>query len=228
MIDSTITRMAAPGILSFQNRLMIWEPPALRVPGDSTPEPDDATLLRAMHRGDADALVAFYDRYGRIAFALAYRVLGNASTAEEVVQDTFMRLWQQAGTFESSRGNVRTWLLTIVHNRSIDMLRGRHGRQRTEQDLSAIAYRASPDDVWTEVTERLQRERVCAAVSKLPEDQQTAIRLAYFDGLTHQEIAAKTGIPLGTVKGRMRLGLHKLRAILSTGEMINGGDHGSQ
>lgn len=228
MIDSNIATLAAASAVPFWNRPLAWEIRIVTAPRDTTAEPDDATLLAGVHRGDPDALVAIYDRYGRLAFALAYRVLGNASTAEEVVQDAFTRLWQQAGAYDASRGNARTWLLTIVHNRSIDMLRGRHGRQRTEQDLSAVAYRASSTDVWTEVSERLRREQVQAAVRELPDDQQAAIKLAYFDGLTHQEIAEQTGLPLGTVKGRMRLGLRKLRGILHTEEMTHGGDHDSQ
>jgi RNA polymerase sigma-70 factor (ECF subfamily) len=227
MIDSTVSWIAATTAVPFWNRPLVWEIRPLITPPETPAEPDDASLLQAVQRGDADALVAIYDRYGRVAFALAYRVLGNAATAEEVVQDAFMRLWQQASSYDASRGNVRTWLLTIVHNRSIDMLRGRYGRQRTEQNLSAVAYRASSTDVWLEVSERLRREQVHEAVGTLPDDQQAAIKLAYFDGLTHQQIAEKTGLPLGTVKGRMRLGLRKLRGILDSGEMTDGGNHGS-
>lgn len=179
------------------------------------PVNDDVELLRSIASGDAESLVALYDRYGRLAFGLAYRILGDAPAAEEVVQDAFMRVWRQAARFDPSRGAVRSWLLSIVHNRSIDLLRGREGRRRSESGLEGIERTLAEPDVWGEVALTLRRERVRHAVAALPAEQRSAIELAYFDGLTHSEIAERTGIPLGTIKSRLRLGLKKLHDALT-------------
>ena len=182
-------------------------------------EPDDAELLRAAARRDPAALMALYDRYGRLAFGLAYRVLGDAGIAEEAVQDAFMLVWRRADTFDPGRGSgVRAWLLTIVHHKAID-LRRRHARATTMDDIADVAADAAltASDAWSAVGERLERDRVRAAVAALPPEQRRAIELAYFDGLTHREIAERLGAPLGTVKGRMRLGLRKLAESLAEG-----------
>ena len=177
---------------------------------------DDLQLIQAVVRQDPAALMALYDRHGRLAFALAYRILGDPGAAEEAVQDAFMLVWRRAATFDPARGSgVRAWLTTIVHHRAIDLLRKRAGRQRDQTPLDeAEAALASPEP-WGEVAERLDRERIRTAVSALPDDQQKAIELAYFDGLSHREIADQTGMPLGTVKGRVRLGLRKLHGLLA-------------
>jgi RNA polymerase sigma-70 factor, ECF subfamily len=180
-------------------------------------EPGDADLLRAVTQRDPSALMALYDRYGRLAFGLAYRILGDAGIAEEAVQDAFWLVWRRADTFDSSRGSgVRAWLLTIVHHKAID-LRRRHGRATTLDDIDEAAPVHAGPDVWTAVSQRLERDRVREAVAALPKEQQEAIELAYFDGLSHREIAERTGAPLGTIKGRMRLGLRKLAQALADG-----------
>jgi RNA polymerase sigma-70 factor (ECF subfamily) len=182
-------------------------------------EPDDAELLRAVGRRDPAALMALYDRYNRLAFGLAYRVLGDAGIAEEAVQDAFMLVWRRADTFNPARGSgVRAWLLTIVHHKAID-LRRRHGRATAMDDIDDVASDAAltAPDAWSAVGERLERDRVRAAVAALPTEQRRAIELAYFDGLTHREIAERLDAPLGTIKGRMRLGLRKLAEALADG-----------
>lgn len=180
-------------------------------------EPDDAELLQAVVRRDASALMALYDRYGRLAFGLAYRILGDAGAAEEAVQDAFLLVWRRAETFDPERGSgVRAWLLTIVHHKAID-LRRRQGRATTMDDIDAAAPALAGPDVWSAVSQDLERDRVRAAVAALPNEQQQAIALAYFDGLSHREIAERTGAPLGTIKGRMRLGLRKLAEALADG-----------
>ncbi|HEX7101034.1 MAG TPA: sigma-70 family RNA polymerase sigma factor [Nitrolancea sp.] len=191
-------------------------------------ESDEGDILNAITRHDPDALVLLYDRYGRIAFGLAYRILGDAATAEEVVQDAFMSVWRRAEGFDASRGSCRSWLLSIVHNRAIDQLRGRFGKRRGEIDFDALAPLLAGPDVWSEVLAGLRAETVRAALKSLPEEQRRAIDLAYFEGLTQQEIAERTGAPLGTVKSRMRLGLRKLHDELtaSVSEGIDGGDDG--
>ena len=183
--------------------------------GDAIPlDAADSDLIALVARGDGPALMTLYDRYSRPAFGLAFRVLGDAATAEEVVQDAFVALWRNARSFDTGRGGVKTWLMTIVHNRSIDRLRAARSRASTVE-LETADYAGVASDPWDDVTDRLDGEGVRAAVAELPEDQRTAIELAYFGGLTHQEIAARIDAPLGTVKGRLRLGLRKLATSLA-------------
>lgn len=181
--------------------------------------PSDLELLRATARGDNQAFMALYDRYARLAFGLAYRVLADAPSAEEAVQDAFMQVWNRAATFED-RGdaNVRGWLLTIVHHRAIDV--HRRAARHTEQSVTLddrLELRAL-GGTWDEVARHLTTEEMRAALNDLPDDQRRTIEFAYFGGLTHQEIADHEAMPLGTVKGRMRLGLNKLRTLLTQAE----------
>jgi RNA polymerase sigma-70 factor, ECF subfamily len=182
-----------------------------------TPHSDvdlDNELIRRVGAGDNIALMALYDRHSRQAFGLAFRILGDAATAEEVVQDAFLSLWRNAKSFDTSRGGVRTWLLTIVHNRAIDRIRAARSRASTVE-LEIADYAGAASDPWDDVADQLDGQQVREAVAELPADQRSAIELAYFQGLTHQEIAARTGLPLGTIKGRLRLGLRKLAAALA-------------
>lgn len=176
----------------------------------------DLELLRAIAGGDTSAFMALYDRYNRLAFGLAYRIHGEAASAEEVVQDAFMQVWNRAAGFED-RGdaNVRGWLLTIVHHRAIDTHRrtARHSEHTTTLD-ERLELRAL-GDVWDDVSRRLDQDDIREALSTLPDDQRRAIELGYFAGLTQREIADQEDIPLGTIKGRMRLGLNKLRTVLT-------------
>jgi len=177
--------------------------------------PGDDELIAAVARGDHPALLALYDRYGRIAYGLAYRTLGEAGAAEEAVQDAYLRVWRRASTFDVSRGGVRSWLLTIVHHCAIDLLRRRASAPPVIAGLDEIADRRSVPDAWSEVAGRIESERVRTAVETLPGEQRRAIEMAFFDGLTHREIAERDGLPLGTVKGRMRLGLRRLQGLLA-------------
>ena len=186
-------------------------------------EPGDDDLILGVARRDPTALLALYDRHGRVAFALAYRVLGDAQTAEEVVQDAFLLVWRHAASFDAALGEVRGWLLTIVHHRAIDARR-RLGR-RAAVGLDTVEWKLATPDAWGEVVRGLERDEVRAAVAALPEEQRRAIELAYFEGLTHREIAVRTGTPLGTAKGRIRLGLRRLRdSLVAAGEQ-RGGEH---
>ncbi len=183
--------------------------------GDSvTLDAADSDLISLVAGGDGPALMTLYDRYNRPAFGLAFRILGDAATAEEVVQDAFLSLWRNAKSFDTGRGGVKTWLMTIIHNRAIDRLRAAASRGATVE-LEVADYAGVSSDPWEDVTDRLDGESVRAAVAELPADQRTAIELAYFGGLTHQEIAARLDAPLGTVKGRLRLGLRKLATSLA-------------
>jgi RNA polymerase sigma-70 factor (ECF subfamily) len=164
---------------------------------------------------DTGALRALYERYGRVAFALAYRVIGEASAAEEVVQDAFETVWTKAHTFVATQAaNVRGWLLTIVHRRAIDYRRREYDRPPRNVPIDTMDHVLATPDVWQDVSATLLGEQVRAALASLPEHQRRAIELAYFDGLSHGEIASQEGTPLGTVKGRLRLGLRKLSGLL--------------
>ncbi len=177
-------------------------------------EPGDSDLIEAIRRRDPAALLALYDRYRGVTFALAYRVLDDGGTAEEVVQDAFLLVWHKAASFDPARGSVRAWLLTILHHRAIDARRRRAGRwQQDLQRETGNGILAEPD-VWGEMAVGMERDRVRAALAALPEEQRRAIELAYFDGLIHHEIASRTEAPLGTINGRLRLGLQQLRGML--------------
>lgn len=179
--------------------------------------PDDLDLIQAISQQDSGALMELYDRYHRICFAVSYRILHDATMAEEAVQDTFLQVWNRASTFDRERGsNVRGWILTILHHRSIDFRRRHIDRGPGLVALDDVDYRLAVPDAWAEVSATLTRDQVRAAIATLPPEQRRAIELAYFDGMTHGEIAAQEDIPLGTVKGRLRLGLKKLSTELRT------------
>jgi RNA polymerase sigma-70 factor (ECF subfamily) len=174
---------------------------------------DDA-LLEAVQRQDEAAIEALYDRYGRICFALAYRIVNDYGVAEDVVQDAFVRVWRQAGSYTSGRGSVKNWLLSIVHHRAIDVLRSRGDRPRRDLPLDSAEMMPANADVWREVSRSLERDTVRAALATLPDAQRETIELAYFGGYTYVEIAELMDVPLGTVKSRMRLGLEHMRDFL--------------
>jgi RNA polymerase sigma-70 factor (ECF subfamily) len=158
---------------------------------------------------------ALYDRLGRQAFGLAYRILGDGAAAEDAVQEAFLTVWRQSERVDSARGRLTSFVLTVVHHKAIDALRARKGKVARQVSLDpSLIEKAGPD-----VTERallsLDRDAVNAALRELPAEQREPVMLAYFEGLTHVEICEKLDVPLGTVKSRMRLALNKLRAALS-------------
>ena len=176
-------------------------------------EDPDRPLMARIEARDADALAELYDRHAARLLGLARRVLGDGGEAEEVLQEVFLFVWRSAGSFDPARGQVLTWLLIVTRSRAIDRLRARRGASRPEvRSLEELADGpASGEDVEAASAGR-QWETLCrSAVRELPEDQRRALELAYFEGLTHQEIAQRTSTPLGTVKTRVRLGLMKLR-----------------
>lgn len=179
----------------------------------SVAEADDARLLAAVATGDQAALGALYDRHAAAAMGLACRVVGDRRTAEEVVQDGFVAVWRRASTYDPARGAGRAWVLAIVHHRAIDRLRGRVATG-LEVDILAAADTAAASDVWAEVDARLTGEAISAVLVHLSPEQRAAIELGFFGGFTHVEIAERLGAPLGTVKGRLRLGLARLRSLL--------------
>lgn len=175
----------------------------------------DGFLARRIARRDVAALEAVYNRYSRPVYSLARRLLRDDETTEEVVQEVFMRLWTRADEFDSKRGRLLPWLLTITHHRAIDELRRRRARGQHDDIDIALATAEAPDgDPAHEAARAETRETVRLALQHLPVAQRHPIELAYFGGLSQPEIAAMLEEPLGTVKTRMRLALQKLREFL--------------
>lgn len=161
-----------------------------------------------------EAMEVLYDRYGGLAYSLAYRVLQDTAAAEDVVQDAFLSIWRRADTYRPERGSLRTWLCSIVHHRALDRLRGRSGRARGDVPLEGAQPTASVPDMWETVSLEIERDHVRSAVGALPADQRQTIELAYYGGYSQSEISDLLGIPLGTVKGRTRAALRRLREVL--------------
>ena len=178
------------------------------------PESDEALLARLTQR-DADALDALYTRYGRLAFALAYRVVGSPEAAEDVVQEAFLSVWRNAASYQQVRGQVRGWLLTVVRNRAIDSLRARESRPKAGGTLDDLGWLVADDsDPADDALRRVEAARIREALTALPPEQRQTVELAFFSGLSYPEVAEKMGAPLGTVKSRMRLALERLRGLL--------------
>lgn len=172
---------------------------------------DDA-LMAALAARDLSALGALYDRYGRAAFGLAYRILGEPEAAEDVVHDGFISAWRGAASYRPERGNARAWLLSIVHHRAVDVLRRKTAFRPAP--LEAAERRAADEDTAEEAARNVEHAGVRAALEALPPAQRRTIELAYFGGYTQVELSELMGVPLGTVKGRIRIGLQKLRRAL--------------
>lgn len=166
-------------------------------------------------RGDLGALDLLYEQYGAMAFSIAYRITGDRSAAEDVVQEAFLGAWRNAARYVDARGSVRTWLLSIVHHRAIDAIRRRRPTVELPDAEATLPDTLTLPDTWADVELRLDRESVRRAMGAISDVQREAIELAYFGGLTQTEIAERTGVPLGTVKGRLRLGLQGMRAALT-------------
>src|SRR3954468_22201045 len=179
----------------------------------------DEDLMQLVQRGDPRAFELVYDRHSGAAFSLAYRMVGRGNVAEDVVQEAFLSIWRSGARYERARGSVRTWVLGIVHHRAIDALRRSFVHERRRASDEGIEERLA-DEVRTdaEVARRQEADTVRAALQTLPGEQVQVIELAYFGGFTHTEIAEMLQVPVGTVKGRMRLGLEKLRNTLRQGE----------
>jgi len=175
----------------------------------------DEDLMQLVRRGEADAFAAVYERHSSAAFSLAYRMCGTRAAAEDVVQEAFLSLWRSGARYDRARGSVRTWTLGIVHNRAIDSLRRSvvHDRRRASDDGIEERFEA-PERTETEVARLDEAQEIRAALQGLPAEQSRVIELAYFGGFTQTEIATMLETPLGTVKGRMRLGLEKMRVQL--------------
>jgi RNA polymerase sigma-70 factor (ECF subfamily) len=175
----------------------------------------DEELMQLVYRGNADAFEVVYDRHADAAFSLAMRMCRQRSLAEDVVQEAFLSLWRSGARYDRNRGSVRTWTLGIVHNRAIDALRRKSVRDRGLVDGEGIEERLpARERTELEFARRDEAREIRDALQQLPAEQSRVIELAYFGGLTHDEIATFLQTPIGTVKGRMRLGLQKMRLAL--------------
>jgi RNA polymerase sigma-70 factor (ECF subfamily) len=172
---------------------------------------DDAVLVRRLDDGDTDALRMLYERYGGIVFGMTHRLLGDRQAAEECTQDVFVSVWRTASSYDPRRARVSTWLLSIARNRAVDATRRRAARPVDPyEDVEPAELTPDTADLVAQADEA---SRVAAAMAELPDVQRETLSLAYFEGLSHSEIAERLGLPVGTVKGRIRLALDRLRAI---------------
>jgi RNA polymerase sigma-70 factor (ECF subfamily) len=182
----------------------------------------DEDLMQLVQDGEARAFEVIFDRHAGAAFSLAYRMSGRQSLAEEIVQEALLSIWRTGARYDRTRGSVRSWLLSAVHSRAIDAFRREAVRTRRDVPDEGIADRIAARELTDSEFERRDDARqVRGALQALPDDQRQVIELAYFGGFTHTQIAEMLHLPAGTVKGRMRLGLTKLRAAL--GETIGPG-----
>ncbi len=197
--------------LNKKNNYWMETPPAI----------DDVSLLTRIAQRDQNALSMFYDRYARIVYGLAFKSLRSAEESEEVVLDVFSQVWQIADRYDVHRGKVDTWLFTLTRSRTLDRLRKlKRTNPSTTCSIDALEIQPKTDsvDLFEEASIRERRNQIRAAMQKLPQEQRFVLDLAYYQGLTQNEIASQTGLALGTVKTRVRLGLSKLKSILGSQE----------
>jgi RNA polymerase sigma-70 factor, ECF subfamily len=183
----------------------------------------DEEIMQLVQAGDPRAFELLYDRHGGAAFSLAYRMVGNRASAEDITQEAFLSIWRSRLRYDQARGSVRTWVLGIVHNRAIDGLRRSVVHDRRREAIEGMEDRfEARDRTEVEAARREEARSVRSALDTLPEDQRRTIELAYFGGFSHSQIAELLNEPIGTVKGRMRLGLEKMRRQLGEGVAAEG------
>jgi RNA polymerase sigma-70 factor (ECF subfamily) len=171
----------------------------------------DEDLMVLVGGGDSDAFAALYDRHSRSAYSVAHKITGEKHSAEDLTQEAFLKVWRSADGYRPERGGVRTWILSVVRNQGIDQLRARVSRRRMQEKIETSAPRYEPSEAFAHAWHDVRLGRVREALDALPHFQQQVLELAHFSGLTHAEIAERLQLPPGTVKGRLRLGLEKLR-----------------
>ena len=179
---------------------------------DAARDPSDEQVLEAVGRGDDDALGVLYDRFGRPAFRLAFRILRDRALAEDAVQEAFLAVWRSADAYKRERAKPSTWILTVVHRRAVDLVRREQTRRGEPLEVAPEPTSGPADE---DAVLRDRRAAVQAALTELPDEQRQALELAYYGGLTQSELAERLGVPLGTVKSRMFAGLGRLRELLA-------------
>src|SRR5918996_889818 len=183
----------------------------------------DEEMMQLIQAGTPRAFELLYDRHGGAAFSLAYRMVGNRVTAEDITQEAFLSIWRSRLRYDQARGSVRTWVLGIVHNRTIDALRRSMVHDRRRETMEGIEERQeAPERTEVEAARREEARSIRDALDTLPDEQRKTIELAYFGGFSHSQIAELLNEPVGTIKGRMRLGLDKMRRQLSEGYAAGG------
>jgi RNA polymerase sigma factor (sigma-70 family) len=183
-----------------------------RQESEAARESSDEQVLEAVGRGDDDALGVLYDRFGRLAFRLAFRILRDPELAEDAVQEAFLAVWRSADTYKRERAKPSTWILTVVHRRAVDIVRREQSRRGEPLEVAPEPSVGPADE---DAVLRDRRAAVQAALTELPGEQRQALELAYYGGLTQSELAERLGVPLGTVKSRMFAGLGRLRELLA-------------
>lgn len=175
----------------------------------------DEDLIRLVEAGDSEALACLYDRHCRAAYSLARRMMRERQAAEDLVQEAFLKVWRAAGSYHAQRGSARSWILSIVYSRGVDRMRRaerqRRTRERFEAQAEALVAQVQPSEAFEQTYSSLKRQELREALKTLPPEQRGLLELAYLHEYTHTEIARLSGLPLGTVKGRIRLGLGKIR-----------------
>ncbi len=194
----------------------------LRMPSSDPERMEDQYLLKSIAMGEASALGKLYDRYGRLVFSLAYQIVYDEAVAEDITQEVFLQVWNKASSYQIELGKVSTWLTSVARHRAIDSLRRSRVRPEShkviwdDSDDSDGPEWTDPQNIESQVEQTLESRVVHQAIGQLPKEQRDALALAYFQGLSHQEIADMTGEPLGTIKTRIRLAMQKLREALET------------
>jgi len=182
----------------------------MRISGTQMPNLDEAALIERIRSGDESAMADMYDRYSGIVYGVALRVLGNTTAAEDVLQEVFLQLWRNPQVFDANRGKLPAWLAVIARNRAIDHLR----KRPPEDDIEDLPI-STGVNLENEAAQRIAVDKIRGVLAQLPQDQRRALEMAFFEGMTHTEIAAKSGEPLGTIKTRIRTGLLVLRKAFS-------------
>jgi RNA polymerase sigma-70 factor (ECF subfamily) len=185
----------------------------------------DEDLMVLVGGRDPRAFAALYDRYCRLAYSVAHKLTGEKWAAEDLTQEAFIKVWRSAQSYQPGRGSVKTWILSVVRNQNIDRMRARASRRRMQQKVEALAASApryEPSEAFAKVWHHARLGRLREALDAVPHVQQQVLELAHFSDLTHKEIAERRGLPPGTVKGRIRLGLDKLRKNTKLREMVSG------
>jgi RNA polymerase sigma-70 factor, ECF subfamily len=177
----------------------------------------DEDLLARLGDGDDEAFALLYDRHSRVTYSLAYRLLGSREAAEDLVQDVFLAAWRGAGSYSALRGSVRTWILSIVHHRGVDRLRTSAAMVRRQEALEVEEHGRTAPDAADVALGAVEAQSVRKALDDLPPEQLDVVKLAYYGGFTHHEIAEMLQVPLGTVKSRMRLALDRIRRTMEPG-----------